>query len=1346
MKHLLQVAALWLLLLTLVSQLATAHAQGTAFTYQGRVLDNGTNFTGTVTASIFNGSGASLASLSAANLSPAHHFTAGYANLPISFEANIGQADAAVKFLAHGSSGDFLLTRSEAWLTVQKRGEENGPRLLRLRLAGANADSELEGLDPLAGKANYILGNDSSRWHTDVPTFARVKYHEVYPGVDLIYYGNQQKLEYDFIVRPGASPNAIALEFAGADKISLDAEGDLLLYAGGNPVRQHKPVVYQEINGARKMLAGNYVLHSAMQAGFQVADYDKTVPLIIDPVLAYSATFGGSGLNQALAIALDTNDNVYVTGNTTSSDFPLVNPYQSNYLGNLDVFVMKFDTNGAVVYSTYLGGGLLNNINQGSSGQSIAVDVNGDAFVAGYTQVTNFPVINALQTTNRGSADAFVTELNPAGNALVFSTYLGGKGVDAANGVALNTNGDVIITGFTQSTNFPTANPAQPVYGGNGDAFIAKLSAGGGALLYSTYLGGSNYDNIKSFSSKPGDSGGAVAVDFDGNAYVTGWTYSTNFPVLNAFQPTNATSFYGLYSAAFVTKFDPAGNLVYSTYFAGQRGDFGRAIGVDFGGNVYFAGNDLTGTLPTTNAFQASFGGASGAQTGDGFVAAFDSTGTNLIYSTYLGGSGDDQVNGIAVRPEDGAVAVTGFTDSPNFPLLNAVQPTGNQGFFISANGATTWNLSNAGLASGIIYAIQVDPSNPSVVYALTKNGFFKSTDGGVDWTSAGNGLGIFLTSSYGLSSPLLALNPLHPGTLYIGGYSGIFKTTNGAANWTTFNSGLPGNPWIQAVAVDPATPTTLYVGTQANGVYKSIDGGNSWNVATNGLNNLNVGVLLVDPQNSTNIYAGVDNSSGTSLFKSSNGGGNWTLLGGGLAAGPVVTLAANASTIYSVVGNVNESATLYSSTNGGANWAQLLQAQGLNFTALAIAPPSVPALTIAGSGNNDIVSWPASFNGYTLQFTPSLNPTNWQNVAQFPALNNGNDVVTNPMSGAQGYYRLISTNNTPSPPTLYLGTDSASGQGVLKSTDGGVNWNAIGFAGNTINVLAVNPAIPAMVYAGLNGGRDGFVSTLTPSGQLYSSTYSGGSGTDQGNAIATDFTDVFVAGSTASSDFPTTTVPKSIMQKSKVIENDVKRVIPAIKISVGGINTGKSTVQHQFSYYNCPTNIVETWVLFAGGATVNRHIGVYNWGTVRVQITGSAPGGLHIGSYHIDHDYYTIGYVDLSGVTTNTASTNIVTIIFTERDCTWSKTVTIIVKVVGQAQIMSGKVDLGMNAGFESASYKPRLRPFRTDSLSALTQYGDHLASAWTFLANFTGDGSYWQAPPLSPLVAQRSYRVSNP
>lgn len=1206
-----------------------------------------------------------------------------YANLPISFQANVGQVDSEIQFLSYGQNGSLFLMRNGAWLTLKKNYGGKASHALGLKFAGGNAGAKLEALDQLPGKANYFCGNNSNRWFTNAATFGKIKYHDVYPGVDLVYYGNQQNLEYDLVVQPGANPDRIALEFSGAEKISLDGDGDLLLYTGADFVRQHKPIVYQEVAGSRKMLSGNYVLRPAMQVAFQVAAYDKSKPLIIDPVLTYSTTFGGSGLNQALAIAVDANDNVYVTGNTTAKDFSTDSPYQTNLLGSQDAFIVNFDTNGAVVYSTYLGGGLLNDVNTtASSGQGIAVDGNGNIFVTGYTTATNFPVTNAYQPNKRAASfsgrNAFVTELNPAGNALVYSTYLGGSNTDTATGIALDTNDDAVITGFTTSTNFPTVNAVQPVYGGNGDGFVAKLSADGSTLIYSTYLGGASYENEDLSTSGNAAPLGAVAVDVDGNAYVTGLTYSTNFPVLNAFQPTNATSYYGAYAAAFVTKLDPVGNLVYSTYFGGRQGDIGRAIGIDFNDNVYFAGNSFHGDLPTTNAFQSVFGGDGSGGIGDGFVAALDSTGTNLIYCTYLGGNGDDQINGIAVRPEDGAVAVTGFTDSPNFPLLDAIQPAGFQGLFKSTNAANVWNLSNTGLASGIIYSLLVDPATPSNVYALTQNGFYKSADSGTHWFSDGNGLGFVSPPYNAASGSLLAIDPLHPATLYVGAFAGIYKTTNGAASWISASAGLPTYSNPQTVVIDPTAPTTLYAGTYSYGIYKSTNGGTSWNVATNGLNTLNITALVVDPNNSSNVYAGAGGFTySISLFKSTNGGDSWNRFTSGLPVGAVNLLAANGSTIYTVIGDdigytPGSNPNLEISTNGGLNWSSLLEGAALNFTALAFAPPTVPALTIAKSGGSDNVSWPAAFTGYVLQSTPSLNPLNWQNVSQALTTNNGSVTVNVPMAGAQGYYRLHMTNSAAtSPTTIYLGTDSASGQGVLKSTDGGTTWYSADLDGDTINALAVNPANPATVYAGLNGGRDGFVCTLLPNGQLYSSTYVGGSGADQGNAIAVDLDDVYVAGSTSSSDFPTKANP-DLVQKPAVVADAVKTMSvnigsndptpldisnnPITK-STEGFDLGTMLLAYLSGALPCPENSVENYSMKAGDE-FKYELKLDQ--DAEVSTAGGLPPGISYGKHKGNSDIL----IDVTGTLSQSATPGIYTFVVNVQDrlCSWSYTIIITV------------------------------------------------------------------------------------
>lgn len=1123
-------------------------------------------------------------------------FRPGAVELPVNFERNAGQADSTVQFLARGSSGSLFLTRDEAWLVSSGIGQTPEANALGLRFVGANSSPAPEGLDALSGKANYFFGAQSSRWLTNVPTFGRVRYREMYPGVDVVFYGSPQSLEYDLIVQPGADPNAILLHFDGADKITLDGNGDLLVASGKNLIRQHKPIVYQEKSGQRQELSGVYRLHSAMQVGIAVAEYDKSRPLVIDPVIGYCATLGGSGASSGLAVAIDTNQNVYITGNTTANNFPVASAYQSSFAGSEDAFVAKLDATGRLVYSTYLGGGILNNINQGSSGQGIAVDIYGDAFITGWTQVTNFPVKNALQPTNAGTCDAFVTELNPAGNGLVFSTYLGGKGLDAANGIALDTNANILVTGYTESTNFPTANAAQPVYGGNGDAFVAKLSNDGSALIYSTFLGGSNSENnagsglIGFPTAILPHLGGAIAVDFSGNACVTGWTYSTNFPTLNAFQSTNCSGLPNYDPVAFLTEIGPGGNIAYSTYFGGQAvtygSVYGRAIGVDLNnGNVYLAGSSSAPNLPATNAF-SPYIGAGGASVGDGFVAAFDSTGTNLVYCTYLGGSGDDQINGLDVRLADGAVVVTGSTSSSDFPLLNAVQTNGQQGFFKSANGAVNWSASSSPLSgSASVYAVQVDPFNPATIYAITRNGFFKSTDGGATWNFSGTGFGYFSAPYNGSANNDLAADPQHQGVIYAGCFAGVYKTTNGAANWYSAGTGLPAYPGIQALAVDPQNPATIYAGTYSYGVYKSMDGGNSWNVITNGLNNFNVTALAVDPLNSSNVFVGVQNYNNTCLFKSTNGGANWSAVSGmpadAFGEHTIVAFGINNSTIYAVVGDLIDDANLDVSTNGGTAWSSQFLAQGFKFTALALGPPSstAPALSIARAGNGDVISWPATFTNFVLQFSPSLNPANWQPVG------NSGVTVTNSASGTQGFYRLIGTNNSSSSlPTLYLGTDAASGQGVLKSVDGGASWNPVGFAGDTISAVAVNPANAAQVYAGLNGKNTGFISTLDSTGQLYFSTFLGGSGNDSGNAIAFwDETTVMGVGTTTSSDFPTNAVASSV-QPIKTKSQDAR---PADeKESAGPAAAGNASAANVQDATSCGgTETIKDPIIFKGAS-----------------------------------------------------------------------------------------------------------------------------------------------------------------
>jgi hypothetical protein len=600
----------------------------------------------------------------------------GYGKLPLAFEANQGQTDAQVKFLSRGAGYSLFFTPTEAVLALSEGSQQKpaaraakapvsaggeAPALraakariahdkktavLRMKLVGANAKAEVIGQDELPGKSNYFIGNDPKKWHTNVRQFAKVRYGDVYPGVDLVYYGHQRELEYDFVLQPGANPQAIRLGIEGARRLRIE-RGDLVLANAVGDVRLRSPHVYQEANGVRQEVHGRYVITSKNEVGFRVGAYDRRRALVIDPVLAYYTYLGGSGIDYGFGIAVDSAGSAYVTGATGSADFPRVNPIQDH--GGL--FVTKFNTDGsALVYSTHLGGSSY------EEAYGIAVDAAGNAYITGWTMSTDFPIVNAIQPNYGGNEDAFVTKINAAGSALVYSTYLGGSGFDLGNGIAADSAGNAYVTGVTRSPDFPVVNAFQPLYGGNEDAFVTKINAAGSAFVYSTYLGG-NVD----------DWGIGIAADSAGNAYVTGWTSSSDFPTKQPIQPAIGST-----QAAFVTKFNPDGSgLVYSTFLGGSIGQAGNGIAVDSTGNAYATGWTSSTDFPTVHAIQPTFGGGYV----DAFAAKINAAGSALIYSTYLGGSENDYGYGIAADSAGNAF-VTGLTYSADFPTANAILPT----------------------------------------------------------------------------------------------------------------------------------------------------------------------------------------------------------------------------------------------------------------------------------------------------------------------------------------------------------------------------------------------------------------------------------------------------------------------------------------------------------------------------------------------------------------------------------------------------------------------------------------------------------------------------------------------
>ena len=608
-----------------------------------------------------------------------HRPTAGYGELPMRFEPNVGQAPAPVKYLSQAQDYSVALTAGEAIIGLRRGAAV--PAFLRLSLVHANTNPQLRAERLQPSVSNYFVGNDRAKWHGNVANYAAVRYQQVYPGIDWVVYGNPQRLEYDLILAPQADPGPIKLEITGAD-LSLSDDGDLLIKVGDETLRQLKPVVYQSAaDGEQRRVPGHYALDHR-QISFVLGPYDHDRQLIIDPTFVYSTYLGGTGGDEGNAIAVDSAGNAYVAGSTSSSDFPTAGAIQSARGGvsGANAFVTKFNADGSgLVYSTYLGGSGFD------TAVGIAVDSSGSAYVTGSTTSTDFPTLNPFQATNHaanpGVSNAFITKLNAAGTALEYSTYLGGSGAsdsaesDSAAAIAVDSSGNAYVAGRTNSKDFPTLNPFQAMNKNGGsvagsNAFITKLNAAGSALIYSTYLGGS-------FS----DAALGIAVDGAGDVYVVGQTGSTDFPTLNPFQATNnaasPVNYLGHDFTAFLTKFNAAGTaLVYSTYLGGSGSDGASGIAVDSAGSAYVAGATSSTDFPTLGSFQA-VNHAAGTGATNVFVTKFNADGSALVYSTYIGGSGNDRANGIAVDGT-GNVSVVGTTQSTDFPTVEPIQSTNN--------------------------------------------------------------------------------------------------------------------------------------------------------------------------------------------------------------------------------------------------------------------------------------------------------------------------------------------------------------------------------------------------------------------------------------------------------------------------------------------------------------------------------------------------------------------------------------------------------------------------------------------------------------------------------------------
>jgi hypothetical protein len=754
-----------------------------------------------------------------------------FGRLPLSFERNQGQTDATVRFLTHSNDSTLFLTPSEAVFTPSaplsvnstkrsalgktriktRTGTKIAPSALRMQMVGANPNAGVLQQQPLPGRINYFLGNDPRKWHADVPTFGRVGFHQVYPGVDVVYYGNQKHLEYDFLVAPHADPKQIQLHFAGAQKVSVNAAGDLVVRTQGRELRWQKPTVYQQNGIGKQLVAARFRLKTlpSGQTGvsFALGPYNSNRALIIDPVLSYSSYLGGSG--YASHIAVDNAGNAYVLGFTSSTDFPTTpGAFQrvNNAAAGSNAVVTKFNSTGTtLLYSTYLGG----SGNPEDDAFGLAVDSSGNAYIAGSTKSTDFPTTpGAFQRVNNAGAggnSAFVTKLNSTGTALLYSTYLGGTLGGSAHSIAIDSGGNAYVTGGTISVDFPTTSGAfQRVNnggGGSGNAYVTKLNSTGTALVYSTYLGG---------SLGAGTTG--IAIDSGGNAYVTGYTTDRNFPTTpGAFQRSNHVQ--GMYPTTFVAKLDSTGSaLVYSTYLGGSEYNEAFGIAVDSSGNAYVAGYTSAADFPTTPGAFQGVNNALPSYYSNVFVTKFNSTGTALLYSTYLGGGNEDVANSLAVD-SSGNAYVAGVARSTDFPTTQGAFQRVNKGQGSPASNAFVTKFNSTGTA--LLYStylggsdgasagdsalgITVDRNGNAYVTGVTASADFPTTSQAFRTTKpVPNGQGTFVTK--------LSTVPIFPDFNNDGNTDLLIQnaSTNAIASWF-----MNGSTWISGAYFSLTPPS----------------------------------------------------------------------------------------------------------------------------------------------------------------------------------------------------------------------------------------------------------------------------------------------------------------------------------------------------------------------------------------------------------------------------------------------------------------------------------------------------------------------------------------------------------
>ena len=729
------------------------------------------------------------------------------------FEPNQGQTDEQVRFMSRGSGYGLFLTNDEAVLVLERgvqkgRAQDARRSVVRMGLDGASANRVVEGKELLAGRSNYLIGDDASKWHRDVPQYGRVRYQQVYPGIDLVYYGNQGQLEYDFVVAPGADASKIALHFDGSKHLKLEA-GTLLVQTADGTLRLKSPHVYQKAGGREQDVEGRFVLLAKDKVGFEVGDYDRSQSLVIDPVLSFSTYFGGTGTESGPTITVDAGFNTYVTGSTTSGDFPTAGtPFQSTIHAGAtaNVFVSKFDPTGATLsWSTYLGG------SGTDASVGIAVDAAGDTFVAGTTTSGDFPTSSsAFQATPKAAGThGFLSELDADGHVLKYSTYLSGSLTDTMSGMTLDNKGFVYVIGITHSTDFPTAPSAGTLFGAMPTGasmafFVSKIdptTSGTNSLVFSSYFGGGNPSNGIV-------AGGGIAVDNNStgsNIYITGGTnflhagQPNDFPIANAVQYTN-----------------PSGGLL--------------------SGGACLDSPGLT-TCPTTGLPTTG-----GVVNMDAFIAKINpgtTTGAVLDYSTYVGGTGNDFAKGIAVDASGNAY-ITGSTTSPTSTSASALFPPVSGGIAayqpcLNGPGITPiGSCTNADTAHTDAFVAKIN--NPvtgtgSVNLELVYWSYIGGTNNDVGNAIAVDGVGGARVVGTTFSSDLQLANAFQPsikGTqdAFVSRLDTVGTSTTSGTNTSQFVSYLGGSGAESATGIAVDTNTNSYItGVTTSGDFPLVSG-----------------------------------------------------------------------------------------------------------------------------------------------------------------------------------------------------------------------------------------------------------------------------------------------------------------------------------------------------------------------------------------------------------------------------------------------------------------------------------------------------------------------------------------